>query len=100
MMIDNIQITGVKAGFMAPPVSPGKLTEEGLEKLSAYRLLARELGFSVGAFEYHPREHNAVAIIKEGPVLQLPLQLFDAIKNSLDPNTIKQALHPTDPDRW
>ena len=41
------------------------MPEEDKQKLSAYRVLARELGFEIGGFQFNERSHNVMATIRK-----------------------------------
>lgn len=63
VMIDNICQAAEKEGFIGSFVDPSGITEKDKEKLSAYRQLARELGYEVGEFKFYPKAHTARAPI-------------------------------------
>ena len=67
-MTDNIH----RAAQETPPmigsfVDPAGMTEEDKEKLSAYRLLAEELGYEVGQYVFNASAYTARAEIKKKP---------------------------------
>lgn len=63
-MMQNI-LSASQTGTFGVFVNPSGMTEEDKEKLSAYRVLARELGFEIGEFQFNKRSHNALATIKK-----------------------------------
>lgn len=63
-LIENIQ-KDAQAGTIGIFVSETGIAEEDREKLSAYRELARELGFEIGQFTFHKNAGTATATIKK-----------------------------------
>ena len=64
VMIDNI-ITGEKEGSIGSFVSPDGILESDREKLSAYRVLAQQMGYEVGKFSFNKRAYTALASIRK-----------------------------------
>ncbi len=54
----------VELGKFSLFVSPSGISEGDEEKLSAYRLLAREMGYEIGSFHFNPNAHTVTAEIK------------------------------------
>ena len=63
-MIENIQ-KGAESGFIGSYVDPGGITDDDREKLSAYRNLAKELGYEVGEYKFESNSHMARAPIRK-----------------------------------
>jgi len=61
-MKENI-LSGSATGSMSFLVGDDRITDEWREKLSAYRVLARQMGFDVGAFRFNPDAGTVTAPI-------------------------------------
>lgn len=57
--IDSAASTGELGLF----VDPGGITEKDRQRLSAYRALAKELGYDVGQYTFNPNSYAAIAPI-------------------------------------
>ena len=64
VMAANIE-TALKKGQFASFVSPNGLDEKDKAKLSAYRQLARDLGYEMGQFTAHPESHTVSAPVSK-----------------------------------
>lgn len=65
VMVEYVHKAAQKDGFISSFVDPSGITEKDREKLSAYRKLARELGYEVGDFKFSPDAYTAIAPIKK-----------------------------------
>jgi len=63
-MIENIK-TAEKGGSFSLFVSPIGITKTDKEKLSAYRVLADEIGYKIGGFKFNKKSYTAQASIKK-----------------------------------
>lgn len=64
VMIENIHSAAEK-GSIGSFTDPKGISETDREKLSAYRLLAEELGYEVGSYVRNPKTYTASAPIKK-----------------------------------
>ena len=69
VMIDNIH-RATEQGSLGSFVDPNGITEQDKEKLSAYRQLAKELGYEVGDFKFDKAAHTALAPIHKASTQQ------------------------------
>jgi len=64
VMIYNLE-SAVKRGTFSLFVDPKGITEKDKEKLSAYRLLAKETGFEIGEFVFSKETYTVTATISQ-----------------------------------
>ena len=64
IMRETIQNDAEKHGQIAILVGP-QITEESKAEMSAYRVLAKKMGYQIGLFTHHKRAHTATAPIKK-----------------------------------
>lgn len=55
--------SSIQNGHFSSFVDPSGITEYDKEKLSAYRILARELGYTIGQFSFNKKSYIATAPI-------------------------------------
>ncbi len=67
-MIENVLRAG-ETGFIGMSVDPTGITGAHREKLSALRVLARQMGYNVKQFIFDPRSYTAIASIKKAGYL-------------------------------
>jgi len=65
VMIENINEYALVSGLLTSFVNINGIDEKDREKLSAYRALARELGYEVGEYVFYPRDGIAAAPIRK-----------------------------------
>lgn len=61
-MMDNI-ISASGNGLLALIVDHGGITDMDKERLSAYRVLAKQMGYEVGLYRFNPASGNVTALI-------------------------------------
>ena len=57
-------MSAADSGMLALAVDPAGITDHDREKLSAYRELAKTMGYEIGAFRFNEKSHTAIAPIK------------------------------------
>ena len=68
VMIEDI-ITGEKSGSIGSFVSSDGILEDDREKLSAYKVLAQQIGYEVGQFSFNDGAYTALAPIRKSNYL-------------------------------
>lgn len=61
-MVDILE-SSIQRGVFSSFVDPSGITEYDKEKLSAYRILAQELGYNMSKFTFNKNSHSATAQI-------------------------------------
>jgi len=62
-IIDNI-ISASETGLIGCFVNSGGITDYDKERLSAYRILAKQMGYEIGEYKFNPRSGNVTAPIR------------------------------------
>lgn len=65
-MVENIR-RAIKVGYFGQFVSPNGIDEKDRENLSAYRKLARELGYEMGPYTFDANTYIAKAALRKSP---------------------------------
>lgn len=65
VMEDYIRKSARERGLISHFVDPNKIAEDDKEKLSAFRLLAKQLGYEMGQYKFDKQTHTTTAEIKK-----------------------------------